>query len=278
MRITLWLFISIALLAMLLGSGAGGEEEKILDFSLCKGLDKDGFPLERVDKVSTEDERLLFWVFVHDVHKGDEMRWEFHGPQKELYESSLVIEEDRDYVGVQGELNISRHRNRLTPGSWRAEFYLNGEKLLKIPFTLLESTIQESKSLEEAVKKTVALLSEFGFQALEVNVSEDDQAYIRMNMLSHSLDQIFWNQIGLGFEALHRIFPETPWLLVQLIFEDTYLLSFQVKTSDFDYWRKGYFNSDEFWKKRVKRYVYSIKEKRDLEPSKFYAEQFNVMY
>ncbi|MEN3186008.1 MAG: hypothetical protein ABDK94_04855 [Atribacterota bacterium] len=254
------------------------QEGDILDFSLCRGLDKDGFPLERVDKFSTEDERVVFWIFLQAVHKGDEARWQFFGPGGEVYESTLIFEEDKSYVGVQGELDLTQNTGKLSPGNWQAKFYLREEKLLEVPFTLVESKIAESKSLEEAVAKTVSLLNQFGYQVLEVNISEDDQAYIRMAMVGQSIDQIFWNQIGLGFEALERIFPEVSWLLVQLIMDEEYLLSFQVKASDFDYWRKGYLNSDDFWKKKVYRYVYNIKERKDVDVQRFYMEKFKVMY
>ena len=254
------------------------QEESILDWSLCRGLDKDGLPLERVDKFTTEDEKVVFWVFLQEARKGEEVKWEFVGPASEFYESTLIFEEDQKYVGVKGELNLAQNKERLTPGKWKARFYFREEKLLEVPFTLLESTIAESKSLEEAVKKTVSLLSEFGYQVLEVNVTEDDQAYIRMTMASQSVDQGFWNQIGLGFEALKRIFPEVPWLLVQLVSKEEYLLSFQVKASDFDYWRRGYLNSDDFWKKKVYRYVYNIKERKDVNAQNFYMEKFKVVY
>jgi hypothetical protein len=259
-------------------SFAFAQGENILDWSLCRGLDKDGLPLERVDKFTTEDEKVVFWVFLQEVRKGEEVKWEFIGPASEFYESSLIFEEDQKYVGVKGELNLAQNKERLTPGKWKARFYFREEKLLEIPFTLLESTIAESKSLEEAVKKTVSLLSEFGYQVLEVNVTEDDQAYIRMTMASQSVDQGFWNQIGLGFEALKRIFPEVPWLLVQLVWKEEYLLSFQVKASDFDYWRRGYLNSDDFWKKKVYRYVYNMKERKDVNAQNFYMEKFKVVY
>ncbi|MCX7667445.1 MAG: hypothetical protein N2Z84_00725 [Atribacterota bacterium] len=276
-KVALWVGVVAFSLSILVFS-AFSQEESILDFSLCRGLDKDGLPLERIDKFSTEDERVVFWVFLQAVQKGDEAKWEFIGPAGELYESTLIFEEDKKYVGVQGELNLTQNQGRLHPGNWQARFYLKEEKLLEIPFTLVESTIAESKSLEEAVGKTVSLLKQFGYQVLEVNISEDDQAYIRMTMAGKSIDQSFWNQIGSGFEALERIFPEVSWLLVQLIMGEEYLLSFQVKASDFDYWRKGYLNSDDFWKKKVHRYVYNIKEKKDVDAQSFYMEKFKVVY
>lgn len=275
--VTLWMVVVTFSLGILVFS-AFSQEGNILDFSLCRGLDKDGLPLERVDKFSTEDEKIIFWIFLQAVQKGDEVRWEFIGPGGELYESTLIFEEDKKYVGVQGELNLAQNSKRLSPGNWQARFYLKEEKMLEIPFTLVESTIAESKSLEEAVEKTVALLNQFGYQVLEVNVSEDDQAYIRMTMVGQSIDQGFWNQIGSGFEALERIFPEVSWLLVQLMMGEEYLLSFQVKASDFDYWRKGYLNSDDFWKKKVHRYVYNIKERKDVDAQRFYMEKFKVVY
>lgn len=257
---------------------AFSEEETILDFSLCRGLDKDGFPLERVDKFSTEDEKVVFWVFLSEVRKGDEVKWEFVGPEDVRYESTLIFEEDKRYIGVQGELPLAQNKERFKPGKWQARFYFREAKLLEVPFTLVESTIAESRSLDEAVRKTVSLLNEFGYKVLEVNVTDDDQAYIRMTMVGQSMDQHFWNQIGSGFEALKRIFPEVSWLLVQLIMDEEYLLSFQVKAADFDYWRRGYLNSDDFWKKKVYRYVYNIKTRKEVNASNFYLEKFKVVY
>ncbi|MGC8779168.1 MAG: hypothetical protein ACP5Q4_10880, partial [Candidatus Caldatribacteriaceae bacterium] len=238
-KIGLWIAIVVAFWGILV-SPVFSQEANILEFSLCRGLDKDGFPLERIDKFSTEDEKVVLWVFLQEVKKGDEAKWEFIGPENERYESTLIFEEEKQYVGAQGELNLAQNKEKLKPGNWQARFSFKEKKLIEVPFTLVESTITESKSLEEAVKKTVSLLNQFGYQVLEVNISGDDQAYIRMTMAGTSVDQSFWNQIGSGFEALKRIFPEIPWLLVQLIMQEEYLLSFQVKASDFDYWRRGY--------------------------------------
>lgn len=273
----LWSVI-LFLLFLTLVYGSFAQEGQILDFSFCRGLDKDGFPLERVDKFSTEDDKVVFWVFLEGVQKGEEVKWEFLGPKGERYESTLILEEDKEYLGVQGELDLLSNREQITPGNWQVRFFLNEVKVIEKPFTLVASDITKSTSLEEAVQRTIALLNEFGYQVVEVNLSEGDQAYIRMILAKSSIDQDFWNQIGSGFEALKRIFPEIPWLLVQLIMEDEYLLSFQVKASDFDYWRNGYLNSDDFWKKKVYRYVYNIKERKDVDVQNFYREKFKVVY
>jgi len=42
----------------------------VLDYALCRGLDKDGLPLDRTDKFSTEDKAVIFWVFLEGVEKG----------------------------------------------------------------------------------------------------------------------------------------------------------------------------------------------------------------
>ncbi|MGQ9474165.1 MAG: hypothetical protein ACUVQZ_06635 [Candidatus Caldatribacteriaceae bacterium] len=277
LRRKIWV-IFLFLPFLVLVSVSFAQKERILDFSFCRGLDKDGFPLERVDKFSTEDGKVIFWIFLEGAHKGEEMKWEFLGPEGERYESTLILEEDKEYLGVQGELNLISNKQQITPGNWQVRFFLNEVKVIEKPFTLVASDIADSKSLEEAVQRTVALLNEFGYQVIEVNLSEGDQAYIRMTLAKSSMDRDFWNQIGSGFEALKRIFPEIPWLLVQLIMGDEYLLSFQVKASDFDYWRNGYLNSDDFWKKKVYRYVYNIKERKDVDVQNFYREKFKVVY
>ena len=88
-----------------------------------------------------------------EVHKGDELRWEFQPPWGEVYESILIVEEDNRYVGATGELSLAIYRNTIPPGEWKVNFYLNGEKYLELPFTLLESNIGESETLEEAIQK-----------------------------------------------------------------------------------------------------------------------------
>ena len=88
-----------------------------------------------------------------------------------------------------------------------------------------------------------------------------------------------WNQIGIGFESLKRVFPQSSWFLVQLILDNEYVLSFQVRAYDFDMWRKGNLNTDEFWKKKVHRYVYDLKNKEEIQDvSSFYLEKFEVIY
>jgi hypothetical protein len=58
-----------------------------------------------------------------------------------------------------------------------------------------------------------------------------------------------------------------------------YVLSFQVKAYDFDIWRRGYLSSDEFWKKRVLRYVYNIRRHEEIQDVRgFYGEKFGVVF
>jgi len=255
------------------------NEDVILDYALCVGLDQDGLPLERRDIFITEEEKILCWVFVSEVHKGDELRWEFQPPWGEVYESILIVEEDNRYVGATGELSLAIYRNTIPPGEWKVNFYLNGEKYLELPFTLLESNIGESETLEEAIQKTVVVIRKLGYEVLDLNVDDSNQAYLRMNMVAPTLDQRVWNQIGIGFESLKRVFPQSSWFLVQLILDNEYVLSFQVRAYDFDMWRKGNLNTDEFWKKKVHRYVYDLKNKEEIQDvSSFYLEKFEVIY
>jgi hypothetical protein len=250
----------------------------VLDYALCRGLDRDGLPLDRTDKFSTEDKAVIFWVFLEGAKKGDEFRFEFLPPEGPPVESSLVLEGDEAYVGVRGELPLG---SRTVPsGKWVARFYAAQDKLVETSFTLVESSIVESASKEEAIKRTVSLLREFGYTVLGVGFSEEDnQAYIRMEMASRALDQALWNQLGVGFDALKRVFPEAAWLVVQLVMDKEYVLSFQVKAYDFDIWRRGYLSSDEFWKKRVLRYVYNIRRHEEIQDVRgFYGEKFGVVF
>ena len=268
-----------AVLLAILAFPALASEDVILDYALCVGLDQDGMPLERRDIFITEEEKILCWVFINEVHKGDELRWEFQLSQGEVYESVLIVEEDKQYIGATGELSLATYRNAISPGEWKVSFYLNGKKYLELPFTLLQSDIKESGTVEEAIQRTIAVIRELGYEVLDLNIDDSNQAYLRMNMVASTLDQRVWNQIGIGFESLQRIFPQASWFLVQLILNDEYVLSFQVRAYDFDMWRKGNLNTDEFWKKKVRRYVYDLKNKEEIQDaSSFYLEKFEVIY
>lgn len=251
---------------------------RVLDWALCHGLDKDGLPLDRTEKFSTEDQKVVFWVFLEGAQSGDECRFVFIPPSGTPVESFLILEAPQEYVGVKGELPLGGQAR--PSGQWTAQFFASGEKLVETSFTLVESRIVASASQEEAIKRTASLLSEFGYTVLGAGFSsEDNQAYIRMEMSTRALDQAFWNQIGVGFDSLKRIFPDASWLVVQLVFDKEYVLSFQVKTYDFDIWRRGYLSSDEFWKKRVLRYVYNIRKGEEVKDVRgFYAEKFGVVF
>lgn len=265
-------------LSVLLGMVQVASALRVLDWALCRGLDKDGLPLDRIEKFSTEEQVVVFWVFLEGVQKGDECHFVFTPPSGAPIESFLILEDVGEYVGVKGELPLAGRR--LPPGKWVARFFVRGEKLVEAPFTLVESSIVASTSQDEAIRRTASLLSEFGYTVLDVGFSgEDNQAYIRMEMVTRSLDQALWNQIGVGFDSLKRVFPEAAWLVVQLLMDKEYVLSFQVKTYDFDIWRRGYLSSDEFWKKRVLRYVYNIRKREEVKDVKgFYAEKFGVVF
>jgi len=275
----LFKLVLAAILLAILAFPALASEDVILDYALCVGLDQDGMPLERRDIFIVEEEKILCWVFISEVHKGDELRWEFQPSQGEVYESILIVEEDKQYVGATGELPLVTYHNTISPGEWKVTFYLNGEKYLELPFTLLQSDIKESETLEEAIQRTIAVVRKLGYEVLDLNIDDSNQAYLRMNMVASTLDQRVWNQIGIGFESLQRIFPQVSWFLVQLILNDEYVLSFQVRAYDFDMWRKGNLNTDEFWKKKVRRYVYDLKNKEEIQDvSSFYLEKFEVIY
>lgn len=265
-------------LSVLLGMVQVASALRVLDWALCRGLDKDGLPLDRIEKFSTEEQVVVFWVFLEGAQKGDECHFVFTPPSGAPIESFLILEDVGEYVGVKGELPLAGRR--LPPGKWVARFFVRGEKLVEAPFTLVESSIVASTSQDEAIRRTASLLSEFGYTVLDVGFSgEDNQAYIRMEMVTRSLDQALWNQIGVGFDSLKRVFPEAAWLVVQLLMDKEYVLSFQVKTYDFDIWRRGYLSSDEFWKKRVLRYVYNIRKREEVKDVKgFYAEKFGVVF
>lgn len=251
---------------------------EVLDWALCRGLDKDGLPIDRTTKFSTEDQVVIFWVFLEGAKQGDECRFVFTPPSGKPVESLLILEHGEEYVGVKGELPLAG-RDR-PAGQWTATFFLNGEKRVETPFTLVESRIVASSTKDEAIRRTASLLAEFGYAVLDVGFSEEEnQAYIRMEMSTRALDQALWNQLGVGFDALKRIFPEASWLVVQLVMDREYVLSFQVKTYDFDIWRRGYLSSDEFWKKRVLRSVYDIRRRKEVEDVRgFYAEKFGVVF
>lgn len=257
----------------------GVEERAVLDFALCSGLDQDNLPLDRRDKFSIEERSVICWVFLEEVKAGDELKWEFSAPGSSIYESILMVEEDKKYVGVQGELSLERYRGEILPNQWQVSFFINQKKYLELPFTLVRSSIEGSPSLEEAIRRTALLLKEFGYQVYDVNYSpEDGQAFIRMEMVSTDLNQDFWNQVGIGLESLQRIFPEASWFLVQLIREEQYVLDFQVRAIDFDLWRKGRLNTDEFWKKKVVRSVYNLRERKREDTENFYRKTFGVIY
>ncbi|MEN3203086.1 MAG: hypothetical protein ABDK87_05090 [Atribacterota bacterium] len=274
-RKTLLLF---CILGLLLGIGQEALALRVLDWALCHGLDKDGLPLDRTDKFSTEDQAVVFWVFLEGAQKGDECHFVFLPPSGPPVESFLILEETQEYIGVKGELPLGG--KPLPSGTWRASFSVSGETLVETSFTLVESSIVESASRDEAIRRTTSLLSKFGYTVLDVGfLEEDNEAYIRMEMGTHSLDQAFWNQIGVGFDSLKRIFPDASWLVVQLVLDREYVLSFQVKAYDFDIWRRGFLSSDEFWKKRVLRYVYNIRKREEVKDVRgFYAEKFGVVF
>lgn len=271
-------FAALLFFGVLLGMAQVAFALRVLDWALCRGLDKDGLPLDRIEKFSTEDQAVVFWVFLEGAQKGDECHFVFVPPSGTPVESFLILEDVGEYVGVKGELPLAGRK--LPPGKWIARFFVRGEKLIEAPFTLVESSIVASASRDEAIRRTASLLSEFGYTVLDVGFSEEDnQAYIRMEMGTRSLDQALWNQIGVGFDSLKRVFPEAAWLVVQLLMDKEYVLSFQVKTYDFDIWRRGYLSSDEFWKKRVLRYVYNIRRKEEVKDVRgFYAEKFGVVF
>lgn len=271
-------FAALLFFSVFLGMTQVASALRVLDWALCRGLDKDGLPLDRIEKFSTEDAVVVFWVFLEGAQKGDECHFVFVPPSGAPFESFLILEDAGEYVGVKGELPLAGRK--LPPGKWTARFFVRGEKLIEAPFTLVESSIVTSTSRDEAIRRTASLLSEFGYTVLDVGFSEEDnQAYIRMEMSTRSLDQALWNQIGVGFDSLKRIFPEAAWLVVQLLMDKEYVLSFQVKTYDFDVWRRGYLSSDEFWKKRVLRYVYNIRRKEEVKDVRgFYAEKFGVVF
>ncbi len=165
-------------------------------------------------------------------------------------------------------------------GSGLPAFTLHRTNSLRLPSPLWKVASWKVPRKEEAVQRTVSLLREFGYTVLDVGFSEEDnQAHIRMEMASRALDQALWNQLGVGFDALKRVFPEAAWLVVQLVMEKEYVLSFQVKAYDFDIWRRGYLSSDEFWKKRVLRYVYNIRKHEEIQDVRgFYSEKFGVVF
>lgn len=268
-----------AVLLAILAFPVLANEGVILDYALCVGLDQDGLPLERRDIFITEEENILCWVFISEVHKGDELRWVFQPPQGEVYESILIVEEDKQYVGATGELDLANYRSAIVPGGWKVSVYLNGKKYLELSFTILQSNIEESETLEEAIQRTMVALKGLGYEVLGISIDENDQACLRMNMISAELNEQLWNQIGIGFESLKRIFPQASWFVVQIILDNEYALSFQVRAYDFDMWRKGNLNTDAFWKKNVYRYVYNLSKKEEIEDvSSFYLEKFGVIY
>ncbi|MCS7242230.1 MAG: hypothetical protein N2205_00425 [Candidatus Caldatribacterium sp.] len=268
----------LLLLGFLFGIAQGASALRVLDWALCRGLDKDGLPLDRIDKFSTEDQAVVFWVFLEGAQKGDECHFVFVPPSGTPFESFLILEDVGEYIGVKGELPLAGRS--LPAGRWTARLFIRGEQLLEASFTLVESSIVASASQDEAVRRTASLLAEFGYTVFDVGfLAEENQAYIRMEMATRSLDQALWNQIGVGFDSLKRLFPGAAWLVVQLLMDKEYVLSFQVKTYDFDIWRRGYLSSDEFWKKRVLRYVYNIRKREEVKDVKgFYAEKFGVVF
>ncbi|HSV32027.1 MAG TPA: hypothetical protein VLH40_08425 [Atribacteraceae bacterium] len=253
--------------------------EVILDFALCKGLDQDGLPLERVDKFSSEDELVMCWIFLESVRAGDELLWKFTDPEGRAFESIFVAERDKQYVGAKGELHLAQLSNLIQPGYWRVSFYFNGLKSLELGFEVVGSDILASQDMEEKLTRTRDLLSEFGYMVLEINVTDGNQSFLRMEAFAETLSQAFWNQLGMGFEALHRLLPEFEWYMVQLVWEDRYVLSFQVRARDFEMWRVGHLSADEFWKNKVIRYVYDLIARQDIpDVRQFYMEQFGVIY
>jgi len=252
---------------------------RVLDYALCRGLDQDGLPLERIEQFSTEDGKIICWVFLEEVLEGETLRWEFISPEGAVFESILIIEETKKYVGAQGILDLLSNASKIVPGEWKVRFYTNDHLVFENSFVLIESNVLGSKDIDEAIQRTLALLEEFGYKVLNIGLSEDNQAFVQMQMVSKDLSQAVWNQIGFGFESLRRLFPGASWFLVQLVLDGEYALSFQVRALDFLLWREGKLSKDEFWKKKVIRYVYNIREKKEIEDvSRFYFEKFGVVY
>jgi len=251
----------------------------VLDYALCRGLDQDGLPLERVEQFSTEDGKIICWVFLEEVSGGETLRWEFISPEGTVFESILVIEEPKKYIGAQGILDLLSNASKIVPGEWKVKFYVNDCFVFETRFTLIESNVLGSKDIDEAIQRTLLLLEDFGYQVFNIGFSEDKQAFVQMQMVSKNLSQAVWNQIGFGFECLRRLFPKASWFLVQLVMDGEYALSFQVRALDFLLWREGKLSADEFWKKKVIRYVYNIREKKEIEDvSQFFFEKFGVVY
>lgn len=277
-------FLMILMLVWGMASPLVGASElstalKVLDYALCRGLDQDGLPLERVEQFSTEDGKIICWVFLEEVSGGETLRWEFISPEGTVFESILVVEEPKKYIGAQGILDLASDTSKIVPGEWKVKFYVNDHFVFETRFTLIESKVLSSKDIDEAIQRTLLLLKDFGYQVFNIGFSEDKQAFLQMQMVSKDLSQAVWNQIGFGFECLHRLFPKASWFLVQLVMDGEYALSFQVRALDFLLWREGKLSADEFWKKKVIRYVYNIKGKKEIEDvSRFFFEKFGVVY
>ncbi len=160
-----------------------------------------------------------------------------------------------------------------------SEFFVNGMKQLELGFELLESEVMLTPVLEERIERTADLLVEFGYHLHEINITEYNQSYIRMTLSATEISQAFCNQIGMGFESMKRLLEDQDWYLVQLVWQDRYILSFQVRAMDFVLWRQGKLSTEEFWKKRVIRYVYDLSERRDItEVGGFYRQAMGVVH
>jgi len=123
----------------------------ILEHVLCRGIDKNGDPVDATSVFTTE-EAVYSWVSMANTSKGDKIIWAFKGPNETVETFAYEVKsdgEDRCYAKL--DLNVYDSANIV--GSWTVTVYVNGKTALSQHFTV--------KAIEEGGFLTTLVLLGF---------------------------------------------------------------------------------------------------------------------
>ncbi len=112
----------------------------------------EGFPIDKTNNFSSSDNKVVSWVDLVNMKKGDVIIREYYSPNGELYFTDRY-EVNWSYSGWnQHNLPVIRYLHE--PGKWSVEIYINGIKKVNDSFYVYGNTTTETAEKTSVITST----------------------------------------------------------------------------------------------------------------------------
>jgi len=126
------------------GTLASGSLPQILDHSMASQVDESsGQASTRTSTFQTSASKAYSWVKFGSIYGAHLVEWKWYSPNGALYESSPVAIPDSkpnydswEWYDIYSSIDIAGSRASSLPGNWRADVFMDGQKVLTEQFTI----------------------------------------------------------------------------------------------------------------------------------------------